>query len=120
MDPLKKHVGDLARFSAAMIVTAELSPHRMTTSQVIFFVTAAAAILAGRQATYTAIKEAIGEDVNRSLKTTYRVLLEPSRLYPGALGWLKRETNPADNREQLFDLTPRGRHVLEQIIEAMA
>lgn len=120
MDPLKGHVGDLARFSAAMIVCAEMAPHRMTISQVIFFVTAAAAIVAGKQPTYTDIKDAIGEEVGRSLNTTYRVLLERSRIYPNALQWLKRETNPADNREQIFDLTPKGRKVLKEVIEAMA
>lgn len=120
MDQLVKHVGDYARFSAAMIVCAEMAPHRMTISQVIFFVTAGAAVVMGKRPTYTDIKEAIGDEVGRSLNTTYRVLLERSRVYPNALEWLRRETNPADNREQIFDLTPKGRKVLREIAEAMA
>lgn len=71
--------------SAAMIALSEIAPHRMTLSQAIFFLAASAEIVSGRQPTYTEIKRAIGEDVNRSLKTTYRVLLGPSRLYPNAL-----------------------------------
>lgn len=118
-DPLKKHVGDFADFSAAMMVMGEMAPHRMTLSQAIFFVTAATGILAGKQPTYTEIQEAIGDTVNRNLSTTYRILLEPSRLYPKALRWLKRETNPADNREKFFDLTPRGREVMEQVLESL-
>lgn len=118
-DPLNLHIKDFASFSAAMMVLGEMAPLRMTLSQAIFFVTAATAILAGKQPTYTDIQEAIGDTVNRNLSTTYRILLEPSRVYPQALRWMSRETNPADNRERFFNLTPRGREVMEQILEAL-
>lgn len=119
LDPLKKRVGDLANSSAAMMVIAEMAPDRMTLSQAIFFVTAAAAIIAGKQPTYSDIQEAIGDEVNRSLHTTYRVFLEPSRVYPRALNWISRETNPADNRQKIFSLTPRGRAVVEEMLRAL-
>ena len=117
---LQMHTGDFRRFSSAMTVIAQMSPHRMTTSRVIFFVTAAASILSGKRPTYTEIRESIGDEVNRSLNTTYRVLFEPSRVYPKALQWLKRETNPHDNREQLFELTAQGRKVMQKVAEALA
>lgn len=91
----------------------------MSVSQVIFFLEAARAIIAGKQPTYTSIKEEIGPKVNRTLKTTYRILFEPSDEYPNSLHWLKRRTNPLDNREKIFELTDKGREVLSaSIIDA--
>lgn len=117
--PLFSHIKDLEALSAGMMVMAEMAPHRMTLSQVIFFVTAGASIAAGKPTTYTDVKKLLGEEINRSLAQTYRVLFEPSRHYPKALQWMTRETNPADNRQKFFQLTPQGRHVLSEVLKAM-
>lgn len=61
----------------------------MSLSQAIFFVLTANADLAGRQPTFSEIKADVGDTVNKSLHTTYRVLLEPNRNYPNGLGWLR-------------------------------
>jgi hypothetical protein len=119
LDPLKQHIGDFAHFSAAMIVLAEMAPERMTMSQAIFFVLTATSELAGKQPTYSDIKEAVGDQINRSLHTTYRILLEPSRVYPNGLGWLKQVPNPMDNRVKFLVMTPKGRKVMEEIMAAL-
>lgn len=119
VDPLFKSVSDFADFSAAMIVLAEMAPERMTLSQAIFFVLTATADLAGKDPTYSDVKDAVGDKINRSLHTTYRILLEPSRAYPNGLGWLKQEANPDDNRVKFLRLTREGRRVMAEVLEAM-
>lgn len=118
-DPLFKRVRGLADLSSALIVLAEEAPDRMTTAQMVFFLLAASADLAGRAATFTEIREAQGEALNRSLHSTYRQLLKPSRTFPNALGWLDREENPADNREKFLKLTPKGRKVIREVVAAL-
>lgn len=118
-DELKLHIGDFARFSAAMIVLGEMAPERMTLAQVIFFVMAASADLAGKNPTFSEIREALGDEINRSLHTTYRVLLEPSRNYPNGLAWLRQEPNPNDTRQKFLRLTPKGRRILNEVLKAM-
>jgi hypothetical protein len=118
-EPLKLHMHDFANFSAAMIVLAEMAPERMTLSQGIFFMLTATADLAGKDPTFSDIKEAVGETVNRSLHTTYRILMEPSRVYPNGLGWLRAEPNPMDAREKFLRLTPKGRAVMLGVLRAL-
>jgi hypothetical protein len=84
-------------------------------SQAIFFLLTAATEIAGKQPTYSDIKEAIGDKLNRSLHTTYRILLEPSRTFPKGLGWLYAEVNPNDNRVKFLRLTEAGKEVLRGI-----
>lgn len=119
-DVLSRHTGDFRNLTAALIALADSAPHRMTLSQAVFFLAAGAAVLRGERPTYTDIKNAVGDEVNRSLKTTYRVLLEPSRLYPNALHWLDRVENPSDNREKFLVLTPAGRRALKAAADALA
>ena len=114
-DALKTSVGDFHALAKAMTAIAELTPDRMTLSQAIFFVQAAADELKGEQPTYSSVREKLGDTINRSLHTTYRVLLGKSRLYPKGLGWLKAEVNPDDNREKFLLLTPKGREVLAAV-----
>lgn len=118
-EPLTLHTRDFANFSAAMIVLAEMAPDRMSLSQGIFFVLTATADLAGKQPTFSDIKEAVGDTVNRSLHTTYRVLLEPSRNYPNGLGWLRQEANPMDARQKFLKLTPKGKKVMNGVLAAL-
>ena len=115
IDPLKTSVGDFQALAKAMTTIAELAPERMTLSQAIFFVQAAADELKGEQPTYSSVREKIGDNINRSLHTTYRVLLGKSRLYPKGLSWLKAEVNPDDNREKFLQVTPKGREVLSAL-----
>lgn len=121
--PLLKHVGELRDFSASMIVLAELAPERMTMAQGIFFLLAATADLKGNPATFSAIRETVGPVINRSLHTTYKVLLQgPSRKdnpKQKGLDWLYRETNPEDEREKFLRLTERGRVVIISVIIAI-
>jgi hypothetical protein len=123
-DRLFLHVGELADFSSALIVLAEMSPERLTCAQMVFFLLAGTADIAGKPATFTQIKETAGPAINRSLHTTYKVFLEgPNRKdrpngAPG-LKWLSRAPNPADEREKLLKLTPQGRKVIEELLVAL-
>src|SRR3546814_14484898 len=74
-----------------MIALAEFAPDRMTMAQGVFFLLAASADIAGKPTTFTEIKEAQGEAINRSLHSTYRVLLTPSRTFPKGLDWRSEE-----------------------------
>lgn len=116
---LQLSVGDFACFSEAMLILAEMAPERMTMSQALFFMLTASAELAGKQPTYSDVKEAIGDQLNRSLHTTYRILLEPSRAFPKGLGWLRAETNPADNRVKFLKLTDAGLNVMHAVYLAL-
>jgi hypothetical protein len=112
-------VKDLDDFASAMIALAELSPERMTASQLIFFVLAAKEDIAGKHPTYTDLKAAVGDKINKSLNTTYRIFLEPSRLYPNGLGWLRQEPNPDDNRVKFLRLTAAGREVISMVADRL-
>lgn len=116
---LQQHVPGLRDFSTATLVLAELAPERMSLSQAVFFLFAGLADLAGRPATFTDLKEAVGSSINKSLHTTYKVLLDESRRRgtsrdPG-LGWLTREVDREDNRKKYLRLTNRGRQVLKEL-----
>ena len=102
-----------------MLVLAEMAPERMTLSQAIFFITAGAADIAGKRPTYSDVRAALGDDINRTLHTTYRIVLEPSRVYPKGLGWMTREINPADNREKFLKLTRQGDEVMRAVLRAL-
>lgn len=109
---LLRYVGDLERLSAAMLALGEQAPERMTVSQLIFFVSAAASDLQGGMPTYTDIKQEVGPTLNKSLHTTYKLFLEPNKQFPGGLGWLAAEVDPRDNRQRILRLTAKGREAV--------
>jgi hypothetical protein len=119
-DPLFKSVRDLRNFSAGMMVLGELAPERLTMSQAIFFLLTGTADVAGKDPTYSNIKEAVGDKINKSLHTTYRIFLEPSRVYPNGLGWLTQEPDPNDNRVKFLRLTKKGRAVMREVLEGLS
>jgi hypothetical protein len=70
---------ELKRFSTSLVVLAELAPDRMTLSQLTFFLFAAIADMSKRPATFSGIQDAVGPRIQRSMHTTYKVLLDGSR-----------------------------------------
>ena len=116
-DRLADSAREFESFAKALTCIAEEVPDRVSLSQVIFFLQAAADDLRGKRPTYTEVRDTLGEKVNRTLHATYRVLCERSRVYPKALGWLARQTNPRDNRENFLQLTPKGRDILRAVRE---
>lgn len=112
-DKLWKHVGELATSSAFLLYLARLASERLSLNQVAFFFSAAMADAAGKPATRTTLLDETLEGARGSIRNSYRQLLEPSRVYPNALGWLTTEENPMDAREQLLRLTTEGRKVIE-------
>lgn len=93
----------------------------MSLSQVAFFLHAALADLAGKPTTYSDIKDALGDSINKSLHSTYKVLLDEGRRRgttrdPG-MGWLTREIDPMDNRKKYLRLTSGGERVLLNLVK---
>lgn len=119
----QKSTPALKNFSAGLIVLAELAPRHLTLAQCAFFMTAALADRAGKAATFSELREAVGDAVNRSLHTTYKVFLNEGRLRDGerakGLGWLERDTDPSDNRRKYLRLTPLGHSVVDEVAAAL-
>lgn len=120
---LYRHVSEFSGLSAAMITLATLLPDRATTAQAAFFLIAGMEDIRGRPTTFTDVVETTGHAIGRSLKTTYRLLIDgatPKLREEGkGLGWLKAEVDPADNRRRFLRLTPEGREVMEAVLVAM-
>lgn len=119
-----QHMRDLKEFSLALITLSEQAPDRLTIAQLTFFIAAALADLRGSPATFTEIFEVIGDQINKSLRTTYKVFLDvrPRKDRPNnapGVGWLHRVTNPKDEREKFLKLTPKGKFVVEQLLFTM-
>lgn len=117
VDPLYRSVGDLRNFSAGMMVLAEMAPERLTAGQLIFFMLAATADIAGKDPTFSDINEAVGGTISKSLHTTYKIFLKPSKQYPNGLGWLEQEANPDDNRVKFLRVTKTGREVVREVLD---
>lgn len=112
-------VHELAGLSAFLLYLAEAGNDRLTINQAAFFLIAAAADARGVPLTMGEIMER-GEGVlTKSLKTTYKVLLEPTPHYKNiGLGWLTRETDADDERRKYLRLTDLGRDVVTASILA--
>lgn len=113
---LWKHVEELATSSALLIFLSSVASDKLTLPQAAFFVAAATADAAGKAATRTELLDGALGGSRGSIRNSYRQLLEESRAYPNALGWLTVETNPMDDREKLLKLTPEGRKVVDGIL----
>lgn len=119
LKPLWQRVPELAGFSAAMLYVADVGSDRLSLTQAAFFLLAATTDAAGRPATRTELLTAYHESFRGSIRNSYRQLLEPTRLYPKALGWLRAEENPQDSREQFLRLTDEGRSVINGALMAL-
>lgn len=117
---LWQRVGELGSSSAFLMFLAEAGSDRLTISQAAFFMLAAAADARGAPATRTQLLKASGADFRPSLRNSYRQLLQPTRMYPNALGWLDTMPNPDDDREQFLCLTDEGKAVVEGALLALA
>lgn len=116
---LFKSVNELAGLSAFLLYLADAGNDRLTINQAAFFLIAAASDARGVPLTMGEIMER-GEGVlTQSLKTTYKVLLEPTPHYKNiGLGWLTREPDPDDERRKYLRLTPLGYDVAQAAILA--
>jgi hypothetical protein len=101
------------------MVLAEMAPERLTASQLIFFLLTATADIAGKDPTYSTIKEAVGDKINKSLHSTYKIFLPKGRVYPNGLGWLEQEASEADSRVKYLRITKKGREVMREVLDAM-
>lgn len=110
--PLWKRVPELAGSSAFLLYLADVGSERLSLTQAAFFLLAATADAAGKPATRSELIQTYHENFRGSIRNSYRQLLEPSRLYPKALGWLSTEENPNDSREQFLRLTETGKSVI--------
>lgn len=116
---LSAAVGQLAGFSKALSYLTTTGVERLTVVQALFFVIAAKAEAKGCYVTLGDIIEEHGDELNRSIVNTYKVLLERSRQYPDGLGWLVRQPDPNDERRNFLRLTPKGRKVAEILLQSL-
>jgi hypothetical protein len=116
---LWKRVAELAGSSAFLLYLSDVGSDRLTLTQAAFFMLAATADAAGKPATRSALLQAYPDQFRGSIRNSYRQLLEPSRLYPKALGWLSTEANPNDDREQLLRVSEEGKSVLAGALLAL-
>jgi hypothetical protein len=117
--PLWKRVGELGASSAFLLYLSDVASDRLSLTQAAFFMLAATADAAGKPATRTQLIHAYGDNFGGSVRNTYRQLLEPSRVFPKALGWLTTEENPDDSREQFLRLTNKGKAVIDGALLAL-
>lgn len=115
-EELWRHVGELATSSAMLLYLAGEGSDRLSLTQAAFFILAATADAAGKPATRSALLEAHMDAARGSIRNSYRQLMEPSRVYPTALGWLEAEENPMDAREKVLRLTEEGKRVVEGVL----
>lgn len=116
---LWKHVGELGASSAFLLYLSNRGSERLSLTQAAFFMLAATADAAGKPATRSQLIAAYGDEFGGSVRNTYRQLLEPSRVFPKALGWLTTEENPDDSREQFLRLTEKGKSVIAGALVAL-
>lgn len=118
---LSPFVDDLRNFSTVLVALGEMTPERLTISQMSFFLLAALADATGRAATFTELRDTVGPALGRSLHTTYQVFLDRTRRRSDTsktsegLGWLERETDPTDNRKKYLRLTAKGREIVRAL-----
>lgn len=112
-------VGELAGSSAFLLYLADVASDRLSLTQGAFFMLAATADAAGKPATRSELIQMYADTFRGSIRNSYRQLLEPSRLYPKALGWLTTEENPNDSREQFLRLTDEGHSVVRGALLAL-
>ncbi len=122
---LSNYVGDFNDFTTALTTLAEYASERLTLPQLAFFITAGTADIKGHAATFSDIRDTLGESLNKSLHTTYKVFMAQARKRsdtkvrnPG-LGWLTTEVDPEDNRRKYIHLTPTGRLVMTKLAQAL-
>lgn len=92
-----------------------LAPETLTARQLLFFLAVARKDLRHSRVTLSQIKGEF-EGIGRSIEKSKDMLLEPSRAYPKAVGWLTQEHDPEDRRVRYLRLTPRGLDVLAAIV----
>ena len=109
----------LTGFCKALSHLSTTGIERLTVVQALFFTLIAKAEARGHQLTLADIFNAHGDDLNKSVKNTDKVLLEKSRQYPDGLGWLTRIPNPDDELENFLRLTPFGCRVVEKQLDEL-
>lgn len=98
---------------------ASLTPNRLSTAQLIIFGLAATCDRAGQPATYTSLREALGNIAGASVKNTYKIFFEATEARPDGLGWLYQQPCPLDGRVKILRLSPKGQTVVETMLKAI-
>ena len=109
----------LLAWSRGTAYLATLTPNRLSTAQLLIFALAATCDRAGQPATFSTIREALGDVAGGSVKTTYTIFFKATASRPDGLGWLDREACPLDARIKYLRLSPKGRGVIENMLKAI-
>lgn len=111
---LGKYGRDFTAFSLAFSFLTEATPERLSMLQANFFVLAATLDIQGKPATFSQLREMLGERAS-SIASSYKVFLGATRHYPQALGWLDTEDDPDDMRVRYLVLTDKGREIMSAL-----
>lgn len=106
---------ELDKLADVMKVVIKQAPETLTARQLLLFLAVARKESMQHQATLTQIMSDHG-GLKRSIERSKGMLLEPSKAYPKAAGWLMQEHDPKDRRIRHLRLTPRGADVLAQML----
>lgn len=87
------------------------SPSTLTLRQTLFFLAVARKDLRHHRVTMSQIR-ADHPSLGRSIEKSKDMLLDPTKTYPKAVGWLTQEHDPQDRRVRYLRLTRRGLDVL--------
>ena len=115
-------VADVKKLLTVFGALAEQLPERATVGQTSTFLAAAVHDMTGNPATLTDLKDTLGPRMGRSIHTTYQLFLDRDivrgdRPVVKGLGWLTQEGDRKDYRKKYLRLTPRGRSVVQMILE---
>lgn len=102
---------ELDKLADVMKVVIKQAPETLTARQLLLFLAVARKESMQHQATLTQIMSD-HSGLGRSIERSKAMLLEPSKAYPKAAGWLTQEHDPKDQRVRHLRLTPRGTDVL--------
>lgn len=108
----------LSGFYDAVKLLAMGLPPRVSLSQAAFFILAARADANGSPATYSMLKEELGE-LGDSIKTTYAIFLDPSEKFPDGLGWLSQEIDPSNRRQKFLHVSEKGWVVINAVLDSV-
>ncbi|WP_276356134.1 MarR family winged helix-turn-helix transcriptional regulator [Cohnella caldifontis] len=105
MESYGKYISAIYRHQQ-ILISAELAPLRIGSGQYIFLMA-----IAGREGTS---QKALSEDLLIDKTTTAKAIAKLE-----AEGYVRRETDPSDNRYQLLYLTETGRDAVPKVQEAL-
>jgi hypothetical protein len=114
--PFNAH--QLLNWSRGLFILASHTPARLSLPQAAIFLLAATCDSAGQAMSITRLRETLEPLAGHGIKNSYQIFLELGDGSLGRLGWLRRVQNPLDAREKFLKLTPKGKCIINKVLDA--